>query len=221
MDELFATAANELFAELCPEEPLLAMSPKSYFIKEFIENPDTLFTALNVLDGWKVNTYQDLPLNRQTVVFADDNIIADPDKFPIPAIWGKDVKVLPWPECLLTTKVQIEEHTGVKYTIALGNRYNRPKDAIAFHSDNEEFGNTQSIASLSLGVPRTFTFRAKFSEKMSTNETKTLTLNHGSFLFMGENCQENYKHGMRKEQIIEDELYKKTRINVTFRVWNY
>jgi len=215
------THAGKLFAmmkswESERNEPLLALSPKSYYIEEFVKNADNLFVELNSLEEWSVNTFQDWPLNRQTIVFADDNIIADPVKFPIPPIWGKDVKLLQWPKCILDTKEQIEKKTGVKYTIALGNRYTKRKDAISFHSDNEEFGNTQSIASISLGVSRTFTFIDK-----SNGEKKKLVLDHGSFLFMGENCQENYLHGMQKEAITEDELYQKTRINVTFRVWNY
>jgi len=117
-----------------------------------------------------------------------------------------------------------------KLTFFLGNRYLRSKDKIAFHSDNEEFGDTQSIASISLGVSRTFTFIPKGANKEDNEndvigrdgeERKSLKLSHGSLLFMGENCQENYLHGMKKESIEKDKLFNKTRINVTFRNWNY
>lgn len=30
-----------------------------------------------------------------------------------------------------------------------------------------------------------------------------LVLQHGSFLFMGENCQEQYTHGMKKESLLK------------------
>ncbi len=211
---------------------LLKLSPKTFYDPKFLPEDTSLalFKELDVLPGWRTNTYQGLKLNRQTIVFANDEIVASqttPDNvYPIPPIWGKGVEILPWPVELLKLKLQIEQATGVNYTIALGNRYVKAKDAIAFHSDNEEFGNTQSIASISLGVPRTFTFKSKhIVEHDVPPEKKTLILENGSLLFMGENCQENYTHGMRKEKIVEMKTeaapFGKTRINVTFRVWNY
>jgi len=198
---------------------MLLQSPKSFYEEDFITDGNDLFKDLNSLPGWKVNTYNNYNLNRQTIVFADKEIINDPDKFPIPPIWGKDVVVMEWPNRLELLKEKVEIRTGAKYNIALGNRYIRAKDAIAFHSDNEEFGNTQSIASISLGVSRTFTFRPK--NLNSDEKSISLTLKHGSLLFMGEYCQENYTHGMKKEKVPTSELYDKTRINVTFRSWNY
>lgn len=114
--------------------------------------------------------------------------------------------------------------TGIewKYNIALCNRYTKRTDYIAFHSDKEEMGCTKSIASISLGVPRTFHYMSN-----NDNEKRSIVLNSGSFIFMGENCQENYKHGMKKEDLekLSDinvlTKYNNARINITFRVWNY
>lgn len=199
--------------------PLLSKSPKSFYEEEFlpIENADKLFIELNAINGWRVNKYNDKPLNRQTIVFANAEIVDNPAKFVIPPIWGTDIIVIKWPKQLLAVKHLVEKRTGASYNIALGNRYIRAKDAIAFHSDNEEFGNTQSISSISLGVSRTFSFK----NKDTSGEARELLLLHGSLLFMGEQCQENYTHGMRKESIANHDKYEKTRINVTFRVWNY
>ena len=198
---------------------ILAKSPKSKYSEDFLtqERANDLFSYLNSLKGWKKNEYKGYKLARETIVFAIDEIVENPDKFMIPDIWGKDVVVMPFPEEIKELLNHIREFTKAEYNIALGNRYLKAKDKIAFHSDNEEFGNTQSIASLSLGVSRTFTFIAKAGDEAK----HILKLKHGSLLFMGEHCQENYTHGMEKERIDEHPLFKKTRINVTFRVWNY
>lgn len=196
----------------------------SDFINE--DKADEYFTALNKLEGWKYNKFKGYELNRETIVFADQDIREDKKK--IPPIWGDNVEIYEWPPELLELKNMVEakvkELTGKewKYNIALGNRYKKSKDYINFHSDNEEFGSTQSIASISLGIPRTFTYIHKEGlEKVS------LVLKHGSLIFMGENCQEKYTHGMKKESLskLADEetleKYSNTRINITFRVWAY
>jgi hypothetical protein len=201
------------------KEKILEYSPKTYYNSRFLnnENADNLFKHLNTLDGWGKREYNGSKLNRETIVFAIDEIVDNPNIFPIPKIWGKDVTILKFPKELQFLLTLLEKETGAKYNIALGNRYLKAKDKIAQHSDNEEFGNTQSIASISLGIPRMFHFKSK----KEPFETKSLLLEHGSLLFMGENCQENYTHGMKNDKIVEHELFKKTRINITFRVWNY
>mgnify|MGYP001500530371 CR=1 FL=1 len=196
------------------------------YIDKFLDDDklDKYFKIFNESFDWKYNDYNGSRLNRQTVVFADDSIIKD--KNNIPPIWGDDVKIYPWTNELLEIKTKTEEKvkelTGIdwKYNIALGNRYTKGKDFISFHSDREELGSTKSIASISLGIPRTFHYVSNdMTEKIS------LKLNNGSLLFMGENCQENYKHGMKKEKLVNlaDETilnkYNNTRINLTFRVW--
>jgi hypothetical protein len=193
-----------------------------------IDQSTKLFKVLNELDGWKYNTFNGYPLTRQTCVFIDKEIIED--NKTIPPIWGKDVSVIVWPLELLELKTMVEqkvfELTGKKwvYNIALGNKYTKRKDKISYHSDSEEFGNTQSIASISLGIPRTFTYMNKDKDK---DERLSLILKNGSLIFMGNGCQENYVHGMKTEALsklaTEEELekYDSTRINITFRVYNY
>jgi alkylated DNA repair dioxygenase AlkB len=195
------------------ESPLTWFDP-NFFPPAFAND---CFHCANNLEGWKKNTVGGYPLSRETLVFASDDIIEklQSGELLIPEIWGLGVMILPFPDKIREMKELIEKQClGWEYNIALGNRYLRSKDKIAFHSDNEEFGNTQSIASVSLGVTRTFMFRSK-----NTEERHSLDLESGSFLFMGENCQENYIHGMKKEKIEEHEVFGKTRINITFRVW--
>lgn len=192
------------------------------------EAADEYFKVLNGLTDWKYNTVKGYSLNRETIVFADKEIVVDKSK--IPPIWGDNIVVLEWPPELLELKQKVEqkvkELTGVDwhYNIALGNRYKKAKDFISPHSDNEEWGSTKSIASISLGIPRTFNYMNK---DLEAKEKVSLILNHGSLIFMGEKCQENYTHGMKKESLskLADketlEKYENTRINITFRVWSY
>ena len=93
---------------------------------------------------------------------------------------GDKVKVLKFPSVK-----KLKNITGSEYNIVLGNRYLKPKDKIAQHSDNEEFGNTQSIASVSLGVPRIFHLKSKVYYDNECVETKSILLEHGSLLLWG------------------------------------
>ena len=198
----------------------LNLSPKSFYDSNFLskEEADYYFNLLDKLEGWNKNNYNGYNLNRQTLVFASEEIVNNSIKFKIPEIWGKNVVVLKFPYFMSFLLEKLKLITNVEYNIVLGNRYLKAKDKIAQHSDNEEFGNTQSIASLSFGVPRMFYFKSK---NLEAKEDKSLLLEHGSLLFMGENCQENYTHGMKNDKIIEHAIFGKRRINLTFRVWNY
>ena len=199
---------------------MLERSPETFYQEKFLDNETTkrTFVECMKLEGWQKNTVAGHKLNRETIVFVSEDILnkLKYDNFQIPSVWGKDVTVLEFPAELKLVKEQIEKRTGWKYNIALGNRYLTGKDKIAFHSDNEEFGNTQSIASISLGVSRQFSFIEKES-----GSKKTLLLSSGSLLFMGRDCQENYIHGMVSEKVIPEPDFGAVRINVTFRVWNY
>lgn len=191
------------------------------------EKANEYFESFETFD-WKYNNYNGYRLNRQTCAFADREIVEN--KRNIPKIWGDDIIVREWTPELLEikekTEQKVKELTGLdwKYNIALGNRYTKKNDFIAFHSDNEELGNTKSIASLSFGIPRTFNYMNK---DKSLGEKKSIVLENGSLIFMGDNCQENYIHGMKKEdlsKLANEEIlakYNNTRINITFRVWNY
>ena len=190
------------------------------------EQADAYFDKFNATFDFKYNLYNGLKLNRETCVFASPELLHN----EIPPIWGDNVTVAPWTDELFELKTMVEDKankiTGKQwiYNIALCNRYKKSKDYIAFHSDNEEFGTTKSIASISLGVPRTFMYRDK---NFPVIEKVSLKLTHGSLIYMGENCQELYRHGMKKENLEDltsDECIKRydsTRINITFRTFIY
>ena len=81
-----------------------------------------------------------------------------------------------WIEILSDLKYRIEAFTQQTFNSVLGNLYRDGNDAMGWHSDNEkELGYNPFIASLSLGITRTFKVRHK-----STKEQIKLSLSHGS-----------------------------------------
>lgn len=198
-----------------------------YYDEHFINlvEADTYFNIFNTFD-FKYDTYNSTKLMRQTCAFVDKSTIDKTDK--IPKIWGDKIVIKEFTPELLQIKTLIEkkikELTGKdwNYNIILCNRYLSGKDVINFHSDKEEYGDTKSIASISLGVKRTFTYRNK-----TIDELVPVVLNHGSLIFMGDNCQERYIHGMKKEDLNlinsdnDVNKYNGTRINLTFRIFDY
>lgn len=148
-------------------------------------------------------------LNRKTLVFVDPLI----NNKIIPKIWGHDVTILEFPESLVHIKNKLEELLADKYkfNICLANYYVNGKKGIGWHSDNEEKGNTNCIASISLGAERMFHFR-----KVDCKEIyKSIMLNHGSLLLMSEGCQENYQHSLPV-----DKSCTTPRLNLTFRIFD-
>jgi alkylated DNA repair dioxygenase AlkB len=180
--------------------------------KDFLgkQDADLLFHQLKGLD-WRLRNYRKTKLNRETTVYADKDLT-----LKAPAIWGEDAVVNVWTEELYNLKSMVERETGETYNICLGNKYIGNHQFIGLHCDNEEYGDTKSIASISLGTTRSFRFVRKRNEAgRIENLEKELT--HGSLLVMGEHCQENYLHGMKKEENRKDDEYDNTRINITFR----
>jgi alkylated DNA repair dioxygenase AlkB len=86
--------------------------------------------------------------------------------------------------------------------------YHNGNEGIGWHSDDEEsIEQNSTIASLSLGAERKFSFKHK-----QTKQTISLLLKHGSLLVMKDATQTNWLHSLPKsEKII------KLRINLTFR----
>lgn len=174
---------------------------------------------------FKYDTYKDRPLRRQTCAFYGPEMIDHLDR--IPAIWGDHVESVPFTSEQLEIKALIEarvkQWTGEdwNYDLCLGNKYLSGKDIIGEHSDREEYGNSKSISSLSLGVKRTFIFQ----NKKDRTDIVRLVLAPGSLLFMGANCQENYTHRMIEEDLTKINLssvialYNGCRQNYTYRIF--
>jgi len=115
---------------------------------------------------------------------------------------------LPWTQALLELKLSIEKLTEDTFNSCLLNLYHDGSEGMAWHSDGEKDLKKQgSIASLSFGAERKFSFKHK--------ETKTKTeliLENGSLLIMKGDTQANWLHRLPPTKQIFS-----PRINLTFR----
>ena len=113
-----------------------------------------------------------------------------------------------WNSILIEIKEIIESITKESYNACLLNLYHDGNEGMGWHSDNEkEIVSNSSIASLSLGAERNFSFKHKESK-----EKITLKLGNGSLLEMKGTIQNNWLHSLPKSKKISD-----ARINLTFR----
>ena len=120
-------------------------------------------------------------------------------------------RALAWTKELSELKQIVEEHAGIKFNSCLLNLYHNGNEGIGWHSDDEKsLGKNNTIASLSFGAERKFSFKHK-----QTKQTVSLVLEHGSLLIMKGDTQRNWLHSLPKSKSITQ-----ARINLTFRVIN-
>ncbi len=201
----------------------LPIDCENYYYDKFLNYEESKIIYDHIIENYefkrqsvktKNNTYY--KLNRSTVIFTDIETL---NMGIIPKTWGEETPIIIWSKELIKQNVplkqKIENLTGKKYNICLCNFYENGKSNIGWHSDKEEYGSVSSIASISIGAEREFSFRKidDFSKIYS------IILKHGSLLIMGENCQEKYQH-----RIIPDKKIIEPRINgtfcLTFRLFN-
>jgi len=121
---------------------------------------------------------------------------------------NKTKKGLVWTAPLLNIKSIIENYTKVNYNGCLLNLYHDGNEGMGWHSDDEkEILPNSSIASVSLGIERKFSFKNK-----SSKETVSVQLENGSLLEMKGAIQKHWLHALPKSKKIT-----KPRINLTFR----
>jgi len=102
----------------------------------------------------------------------------------------------------------VEKKLGTKFNSCLLNLYHDGNEGVGWHSDDEKsLGKNTTIASLSFGSERRFSFRHK-----QTKEIVSLVLEHGSLLVMKDMTQTNWMHSLPKSKKIINK-----RINLTFR----
>ncbi len=113
-----------------------------------------------------------------------------------------------WNKALINIKQAIENYTKANYNACLLNLYHDGTEGMGWHSDDEkEIVPNSSIASLSLGADRKFSFKHKTSK-----ETFSILLENGSLLEMRGPIQNNWWHALPKSSKINT-----PRINLTFR----
>ena len=117
-------------------------------------------------------------------------------------------KALIWTIELVELKRLVEQVSGACFNSCLLNLYHDGNEGLGWHSDDEKsIQENSTIASVSFGAERKFSFKHKQSKK-----TISLLLEHGSLLLMKEGTQKNWLHSLPKsKKIIQP------RINLTFR----
>lgn len=113
-----------------------------------------------------------------------------------------------WSEDLLRLKKVAETLAGEAYNSCLLNLYHGGDEGMGWHSDDEkEIVPGSSIASLSLGAERKFSFKHKQSK-----ETVSVVLEDGSLLDMRGETQRCWVHQLPKTKKLNE-----PRVNLTFR----
>ncbi|CAE6835913.1 alpha-ketoglutarate-dependent dioxygenase AlkB family protein [Paraburkholderia domus] len=114
----------------------------------------------------------------------------------------------PWTPAVAELRAAAEASCHVRFNSVLLNRYRSGTDSMGWHADREpELGAEPVIASISLGVARTFDLRHN-----RTGVMQSFLLKGGSLLVMKGGTQADWRHRVPKEPRVAGE-----RINLTFR----
>jgi alkylated DNA repair dioxygenase AlkB len=109
----------------------------------------------------------------------------------------------------------VSRATDSTYNSVLANYYRSGRDAVAWHSDDEEeLGPAPTIASVSFGATRRFLIRERGCADHDTRHLRTwkLDLEHGDLLVMRNHAQTDYLHALPRTTAV-----KGPRLNLTFR----
>lgn len=170
-----------------------------------VQENENLFNQLNATIEWKnevgIMFGKEFITKRKVAFYADKAIEY--------TYSSKTKKGLQWNAELLQIKTIIESYTNAKYNACLLNLYHDGEESMGWHSDDEkEIVTDSSIASLSIGIDRKFSFKHKV-----TKEKIDCLLESGSLLEMKGAIQKNWWHALPKsKKVIEP------RINLTFRL---
>ena len=117
-------------------------------------------------------------------------------------------QALAWTKELSHLKQIVEELAETKFNSCLLNLYHNGNEGMGWHSDDEKsLGKNNTIASLSFGAERNFSFKHKH-----TKQIVSLVIEHGSLLIMKDATQTNWLHSLPKSKSVT-----RPRINLTFR----
>lgn len=121
---------------------------------------------------------------------------------------GSKKKGLPFTQNLLQLKSEVENITQESYNSCLLNLYHDGEEGMGWHSDDEKtIVPESSIASVSFGAERKFSFKHKESK-----QTISIALANGNLLEMKGKTQQFWWHSLPKSKKV-----KAVRINLTFR----
>ncbi len=119
---------------------------------------------------------------------------------------------LPWDRALAKLKQQVEQILSEKFNSCLANLYEDGTQGMAWHSDSDvSLARTTTIASLSFGATRKFSFR-----HIQTKEKVEMWLQPGQLIVMRGETQQYWQHRLnRSTKILQP------RINLTFRQFKF
>ena len=107
-------------------------------------------------------------------------------------------QALAWTKELFEIKQIVEKCAEIKFNSCLLNLYHNGNEGMGWHSDDEKsLGKNNTIASLSFGAERKFSFKHK-----QTKQTVSVVLEHGSLLIMKGATQSNWLHNLPKSKNI-------------------
>ena len=113
-----------------------------------------------------------------------------------------------WTNELRLLKQRVEQECNTVFNSCLLNLYHSGDEGMAWHSDDEKsLGNNTTIASLTFGAARKFSFKHKKNQQKID-----VVLESGSLLVMKENTQTNWLHRLPPTKKVQS-----PRINLTFR----
>ena len=197
--DLFGTNADETL-NLLPKDGTV-----NYFGRVMsLEHANDYFDLLSKTIAWK---------NDEAFIFGKHIITSRK------AAWYGDRKfaytysnitkqALLWTDELLELKKMVEKKAGATFNSCLLNLYHHGNEGMAWHSDDEKsLGKDATIASLSFGAERKFSFKHK-----QTKESISVILENGSLLVMKDATQTHWLHRLPPSKKII-----KARINLTFR----
>lgn len=186
-------------------ENLLPADGAAYLFEDWLSSEtDELFRSLAKEVDWKQDEVvmfgKRITMRRLTAWYGDE---------PFDYTYSQvSRKALPWTETLAEIKTEVEKISGEAFNSCLLNFYHDGEDYMGWHSDDEpELDPTASIASVSLGAERKFSFKHR-----RTKETVSVFLESGSLLLMKPPTQEHWLHTLRKSKKVSE-----GRINLTFR----
>jgi alkylated DNA repair dioxygenase AlkB len=157
--------------------------------------------------GWAADADGLLLALRDQVPWKQDQITLFGRTHPLPRLtcWVGDPgcsytysgvanRIEPWSELLAGLRARVEEAAGSSFNSLLLNRYRDGRDKIDWHADDErELDPEAPIASLSLGVARSFRLKPKQASEAEI-EPLQYELGHGDLLVMDPPTQQHWLH---------------------------
>ncbi|GAA4517640.1 alpha-ketoglutarate-dependent dioxygenase AlkB family protein [Sphingobacterium thermophilum] len=194
----------KLFELADPQKNLLPYDGEVNYYGTVLQNPQSYYERLMEEVAWQ---------NDQTLIFGrlitTKRMVAWYGDEALEYTYSGMKKVAsPWNTTLLELKRIVEHLTHETFNSCLLNLYHDGNEGMGWHSDAEkDLKENGTIASLSLGAERKFSFRHKQSK-----ERIDLTLENGSLLLMRGTTQKYWLHQLPKSKKIT-----RGRINLTFR----